>query len=215
MIGGNTWHVSGGRVLGPAPFLVAGIVNVTPDSFFDGGRFLNPDAALDQGRHLAAAGAHILDVGGESTRPGAASVAEAEELVGATAATWSFNRRSKLVSQPGPNFSSRCGGRYGIAGKAGVHQVGAADIVENLGEDLVAVSAVFGKEIPAEARHRRTREPLEVAVELLVALDIGIIVGRALRIPALEEITVGIGAEILAQGRAEGDEPIVGRRAGG
>ena len=75
MIGGNTWHVSGGRVLGPAPFLVAGIVNVTPDSFFDGGRFLNPDAALDQGRHLAAAGAHILDIGGESTRPGAAPVA--------------------------------------------------------------------------------------------------------------------------------------------
>ena len=80
MIGGNTWHVSGGRVLGPAPFLVAGIVNVTPDSFFDGGRFLHPDSALEQGRHLAAAGAHILDVGGESTRPGAASVAEAEEL---------------------------------------------------------------------------------------------------------------------------------------
>jgi len=80
MIGGNTWHVSGGRVLGPAPFLVAGLVNVTPDSFFDGGRFLHPEAALDQGRQLAVAGAHILDVGGESTRPGAASVAEEEEL---------------------------------------------------------------------------------------------------------------------------------------
>ncbi len=80
MIGGNTWHVSGGRVLGPAPFLVAGIVNVTPDSFFDGGRYLDPAAAVDRGRELAQAGAHILDVGGESTRPGAEPVSEAEEL---------------------------------------------------------------------------------------------------------------------------------------
>ncbi len=80
MIGGNTWHVSGGRVLGPAPFLVAGIVNVTPDSFFDGGRFLDPQAAVARGRELASAGAHILDVGGESTRPGALPVSEADEL---------------------------------------------------------------------------------------------------------------------------------------
>jgi dihydropteroate synthase len=80
MIGGNTWHVSGGRVLGPAPFLVAGIVNVTPDSFFDGGRHQDAQASIGYGRELAAAGAHILDVGGESTRPGAKAVAEAEEL---------------------------------------------------------------------------------------------------------------------------------------
>lgn len=80
MIGGSTWHVSGGRVLGPAPFFLAGIVNVTPDSFFDGGRYLEPEAALDQGRELARAGAHILDVGGESTRPGAQAVSEEQEL---------------------------------------------------------------------------------------------------------------------------------------
>ena len=80
MIGGNTWHVSGGRVLGPAPFLVAGIVNVTPDSFFDGGLFLDPQAAVARGRELVLSGAHILDVGGESTRPGAAPVTEADEL---------------------------------------------------------------------------------------------------------------------------------------
>lgn len=80
MIGASTWHVSGGRALGPAPFLVAGIVNVTPDSFYDGGRFLDQDAAVDQGRRLAEAGAHILDVGGESTRPGAESLPEGEEL---------------------------------------------------------------------------------------------------------------------------------------
>ena len=57
-----------------------GIVNVTPDSFSDGGKFLDPDQAVDHALALAAAGAEILDIGGESTRPGAYSVSEAEEL---------------------------------------------------------------------------------------------------------------------------------------
>ena len=57
-----------------------GVVNVTPDSFSDGGRFLDPAAAIEQGRRLAAEGAAILDVGGESTRPGADPVDVAEEL---------------------------------------------------------------------------------------------------------------------------------------
>ena len=56
-----------------------GIVNVTPDSFSDGGLFLDPDAAVDHGLRLAAEGAAILDVGGESTRPGAAPVPPDEE----------------------------------------------------------------------------------------------------------------------------------------
>src|SRR3954453_2076704 len=57
-----------------------GVVNVTPDSFSDGGRYLDPGAAVEHGRRLAAEGAGILDVGGESTRPGAADVPAAEEL---------------------------------------------------------------------------------------------------------------------------------------
>ncbi|WP_067250442.1 dihydropteroate synthase [Microbacterium resistens] len=56
-----------------------GIVNVTPDSFSDGGRYLDPDAALARGRLLRAQGAAVLDVGGESTRPGAERVDPAEE----------------------------------------------------------------------------------------------------------------------------------------
>jgi dihydropteroate synthase len=56
-----------------------GVVNVTPDSFSDGGLFLDPDAAVAHGRALAEEGAAILDVGGESTRPGAEPVAEPEE----------------------------------------------------------------------------------------------------------------------------------------
>ena len=59
---------------------VMGIVNVTPDSFSDGGRFLDPDAAVAQGIALAGPGADVLDVGGESTRPGAAPVPADEEL---------------------------------------------------------------------------------------------------------------------------------------
>jgi len=57
-----------------------GVVNVTPDSFSDGGRWLDPDIAVAHGSRLAAEGADLLDVGGESTRPGAARVSEAEEL---------------------------------------------------------------------------------------------------------------------------------------
>ena len=57
-----------------------GILNVTPDSFSDGGQFLAPEAALRQGREMAGAGAEIIDVGGESTRPGAALVPEGEEI---------------------------------------------------------------------------------------------------------------------------------------
>jgi dihydropteroate synthase len=57
-----------------------GIVNVTPDSFSDGGLFLDADAAIAHGRELFAQGADILDVGGESTRPGAEPVAADEEI---------------------------------------------------------------------------------------------------------------------------------------
>jgi dihydropteroate synthase len=64
----------------PRPALVMGIVNVTPDSFSDGGRFMDVDKAVDHAFALVDQGADILDVGGESTRPGANSVAEPEEL---------------------------------------------------------------------------------------------------------------------------------------
>jgi dihydropteroate synthase len=60
--------------------IVMGVVNVTPDSFSDGGEWLDPGAAVTHGRDLVAQGAAILDIGGESTRPGAQPVTEAEEL---------------------------------------------------------------------------------------------------------------------------------------
>ena len=62
------------------PLRIMGVLNVTPDSFSDGGEWFDFEAAVAHGRELAAQGAAIIDVGGESTRPGAAPVAEAEEL---------------------------------------------------------------------------------------------------------------------------------------
>jgi dihydropteroate synthase len=60
--------------------LVLGILNVTPDSFADGGKFLDSKDAINQGRRLIAEGADIIDVGGESTRPGAERVSQEEEI---------------------------------------------------------------------------------------------------------------------------------------
>ncbi len=64
---------------GPGPFLM-GIVNTTPDSFSDGGRFADADAAVEQALLLQAQGADLVDVGGESTRPGAPPVSAGEEI---------------------------------------------------------------------------------------------------------------------------------------
>ncbi len=60
--------------------LLMGVLNVTPDSFSDGGRYLDPEMALDRALEMEAEGADIIDLGGESTRPGAATVSEEVEL---------------------------------------------------------------------------------------------------------------------------------------
>ncbi|MFL6008530.1 MAG: dihydropteroate synthase, partial [Rubrobacteraceae bacterium] len=64
---------------GPGPFIV-GILNVTPDSFSDGGDFLDPEAAAEHAATMLDEGAEVLDVGGESTRPGADPVSQEEEI---------------------------------------------------------------------------------------------------------------------------------------
>lgn len=74
------WRCRGHTFAIDRRLLVMGIVNVTPDSFSDGGRFFDPSAAIDHGLKLVADGADLLDIGGESTRPGAAPVAAADEL---------------------------------------------------------------------------------------------------------------------------------------
>ena len=64
----------------PREPVLMGIINVTPDSFSDGGRFLDADKAIEHGLQLRAEGAHILDIGGESTRPGSDIVSVEEEI---------------------------------------------------------------------------------------------------------------------------------------
>ncbi len=64
----------------PRPMVVMGVVNTTPDSFSDGGHFLDTDMATDHGLRLADEGAEIIDIGGESTRPGSEPVSATEEL---------------------------------------------------------------------------------------------------------------------------------------
>jgi len=72
-----------------------GVVNITPDSFSDGGRYFARDAAIAHARELAAEGADIIDLGGESTRPGAAPVAEEEELARRSARAARMTRYAK------------------------------------------------------------------------------------------------------------------------
>lgn len=71
--------MAGGRAFTPAPFGIMGIVNLTPDSFFDGGRHADVPSGLAHARSLRRDGAHILDLGAESSRPGADPVTPEEE----------------------------------------------------------------------------------------------------------------------------------------
>lgn len=93
------WTILGGRLFTPAPFHVAGIVNLTPDSFSDGGFYDSPASALDRVRQVLDEGAHMVDLGAESTRPGAEDIGEAEErrrLMPVLAETVALARRKDL-----------------------------------------------------------------------------------------------------------------------
>ena len=80
MMRGRLWKI-GERIFDLSQQgLIMGVLNVTPDSFSDGGDFFGAENAVEHGLRMAAEGAHIVDVGGESTRPGAEPVAPEEEL---------------------------------------------------------------------------------------------------------------------------------------
>ena len=74
------WKIAGRTIDLSTRTMVMGVLNVTPDSFSDGGEFFSTEKAVEQGKRMAAEGAQIIDVGGESTRPGADGVAVEEEL---------------------------------------------------------------------------------------------------------------------------------------
>ena len=79
-MGETLWKIAGRTVDLSQRALLMGVLNVTPESFSDGGEFFSTGKAVEQGKRMAADGAHIIDVGGESTRPGAEAVPAEEEL---------------------------------------------------------------------------------------------------------------------------------------
>jgi dihydropteroate synthase len=79
-MGGTLWKIAGRTVDLSEHAVIMGVLNVTPDSFSDGGEFFTARKAIEQGKRMAAEGAQIIDVGGESTRPGAEAVSAEEEL---------------------------------------------------------------------------------------------------------------------------------------
>lgn len=76
----GAWRGAGFEFVFPRPAIVMGILNVTPDSFSDGGRFAEMESAVRRAEQMVAEGAEIIDVGGESTRPNAEIVSEADEI---------------------------------------------------------------------------------------------------------------------------------------
>jgi dihydropteroate synthase len=126
---------------------IMGILNVTPDSFSDGGRFLDPAAALDQGRRLVAEGADILDIGGESTRPGATPVPEDEE-----------------IARVAPVIAALCAGglsapisvdtrKAGVAAAALAAGAGVVNDVSALAHDAAMAGVVAGAGVPVILMH--------------------------------------------------------------
>src|SRR5438445_6965722 len=77
----RNWHIAGRTLAIGERTLVMGVLNITPDSFSDGAQFLSPDKALEHAEQMIADGADIIDIGGESTRPGGASLVSPEEEI--------------------------------------------------------------------------------------------------------------------------------------
>jgi len=95
--GPTEWRVRGGAISLERP-VVLGILNVTPDSFSDGDRYTEPEAAIEHGLALVEAGADVIDVGGESTRPGATPVSPEEEWARLSGVIEPLARRGVTVS---------------------------------------------------------------------------------------------------------------------
>jgi dihydropteroate synthase len=138
----------GARVFeGAGPFLM-GVINLTPDSFSDGGRHLDPEDAARRAERLVADGADLLDLGGESTRPGAAPVPEAEELRRVLPALERI--RARGVTVPISVDTSKAGVAR-AALRAGADLVN--DVAGLSSPELAAVAAEAG--VPVVLMHRR------------------------------------------------------------
>jgi dihydropteroate synthase len=123
--------------------LVMGVLNVTPDSFSDGGRYLDPEAAIRHGLRLVEEGADMVDVGGESTRPGAEPVAEAEER----------RRVVPVVEALAPHVRVSIDTRKRAVAEAAV--AAGATLVNDVSASLHEVAAAAGPGVGWVAMHMR------------------------------------------------------------
>jgi dihydropteroate synthase len=154
-----------------------GVLNVTPDSFSDGGRYLDPDAAVARGLDLVAEGADLLDVGGESTRPGADPVPPDEErdrvvpvierLAAATDVPISIDTRRAAVTRAALAAGARI-----LNDVSGLRDPAMAGVAAESGAPLILMHM---RGTPADMRERAVYEDVvgDVAAELLAS------VGRA------------------------------------
>jgi len=155
---------------GAGPFLM-GVLNVTPDSFSDGGRFLDPGAAAEQAERLAAQGADLLDVGGESTRPGALPVPEEEELQRVVPAIERIRARGVALPisidtrKPAVARAALAAGADLVNDVTGLRDPAMARLVAEAGAPVVIM---HGRGTPADMQSRATYRDVvgEVAAEL-------------------------------------------------
>ena len=157
-----------------APAILMGVVNVTPDSFSDGGQFTTPEAAIGQARRLAAEGAAIIDIGGESTRPGAERVSAHEEtarilpvisaLAGAKLLISADTVKASVADQAlaaGAHIANDVQGLQGDADMAGVVASHGAGVVVMHNPGLTGSSkGTQGDRSPPVWRFLKPRSPL-------------------------------------------------------
>jgi dihydropteroate synthase len=133
-----------GHVLGPGPHIMGG-VNVTPDSFSDGGHFINPDKAIEHGLRLVQEGASILDIGGESTRPGAQIIDINEEMRRVLPVIKGLQGKAKWIS-----IDTRNAKTMEAALKAGANAI---NDISALSHDLYSIDVAAEAKVPLFFMH--------------------------------------------------------------
>ena len=182
------WHARD-RVLDLSRPMVMGILNVTPDSFNDGGRYVGLDATLARAEEMANEGADIVDVGGESTRPGSARVTEDEELRRVVPVIEGICKRLSVVI----SVDTMKAGVARAALAAGAHMVNDVRALQN--EGMAEAVAASGAGVVLMHMHGTPEtmqdDPLdtEAVVETVVSW-------LAERVAAVERM--GIGRELIA-----------------
>ena len=180
--------ICGTRTLSLQRTAIMGILNVTPDSFSDGGLWLDPRAAIDHGLEMAEQGADIVDVGGESTRPGAIDVPEDEELRRVIPVVERLVKENVLVS-----IDTR---KPGVARRA--VEAGASIVNDTLGEESDRTLDKIAADLGAAIVIMHSRGTPATMRELNSYEDVVSDVCGFLARRADEAIEVGVGQDSVA-----------------